>query len=546
MPTLVELAMLPEPTGEPGGAVPEPSAALGPALVEARLRGEREHGRQLARLLEQARDQGTVQERIVRVVRRLAGALGGMATLTTECGQRLAATPEEAVDMLPVNDLTWDVLSGRLAAAAVEDGAWRIRLIAVGGTPPRAVLTLGLHRPFDEHAAALLSQAAQILALLLEIRGAAVEGEQLLRTVSQLRLAVLQLLMTGQVTAAQRTAEGLRPGLLDAEYARVYIVEGPAAERPALAQECGAAISDRALVVPCPAFDSHLIVVCPVRRPVPGAAHEDRAVEEPLRQMVGARPGHYLGGSGVRPIGEAAGAYGEAVRALAVARFQPERSRLYSPRTGLHEVLEPDAWARWAAGVLHPLDTVPYAARDPLLGTVRLALDFPATAAARILGVSRNTVRARTSRAGALLGLDLTEAADRATAHLALRTARRLPAQGPAPTLDALLAATPVVSWARALLRGLDADRRDLRSTLRAWIAANTHVETTADRLGVHVQTVREHLRSAERLLEQQLLAGGGGVHDLVLAFAALEAAGEAPNATGSRRDSGQARKGQR
>ncbi|KUJ67064.1 hypothetical protein ACZ90_31485 [Streptomyces albus subsp. albus] len=503
---------------------------LGLALAEARLRGEREHARQLARLLEQARDQGTPQERIARVVRRLAGALGGVVALTTECGQLLAAAPEEAPDVLPVNDLTWDVLSGRLAAAAVEDGPWRIRLIAVGTAPPRAVLALGLRRPFDEHAAALLAQGAQILAMLLEIRGAAAEGDRLLRTVSQLRLAVLQLLMTGQVTAAQRTAEGLRPGLLDAEYARVYILEGPSAERPALTRDCATTIADRALVVPCPAYDSHLIVVSPARRGVPaapGAPCEDQVVEEALRGLVAVRSDHYLGGSGVHPIGEAAGAYGEADRALSVARFQPDRSRLYSPRTGLHEVLEPDAWARWAAQVLCPLGAVPYAARDPLLGTVRLALDFPATAAARILGVSRNTVRARVSRAGALLGLDLADAADRAIAHLALRAAPKLSAHGPAPTLDVLLAAPPVVGWARAMLGVLDADRRDLRNTLRSWIDANTHVETTAYRLGVHVQTVREHLRSAERLMERQLLAGGGGVHDLVLAFAALETAGE-------------------
>ncbi|WP_167376816.1 helix-turn-helix domain-containing protein, partial [Streptomyces niveiscabiei] len=81
-----------------------------------------------------------------------------------------------------------------------------------------------------------------------------------------------------------------------------------------------------------------------------------------------------------------------------------------------------------------------------------------------------------------------------------------------------LLTAPALRTWAHTLLARLDADPRDLRGTLRAWIAAQGNAERAADALGIHPQTVRDHVRSAEPVLERQLLAPGGDLYEVVLA----------------------------
>ncbi|MEV5315970.1 helix-turn-helix domain-containing protein, partial [Streptomyces sp. NPDC052610] len=52
--------------------------------------------------------------------------------------------------------------------------------------------------------------------------------------------------------------------------------------------------------------------------------------------------------------------------------------------------------------------------------------------------------------------------------------------------------------------------------------AAGGNAERAAQQLGVHAQTVREHVRAAEPVLERQLLAGGSDLYDVVLAHLAL------------------------
>ena len=60
-----------------------------------------------------------------------------------------------------------------------------------------------------------------------------------------------------------------------------------------------------------------------------------------------------------------------------------------------------------------------------------------------------------------------------------------------------------VGGWARELLGRLEGDTRNVRRTLRTWIAAGGNAERAAQSLGVHAQTVREHVRSAEPVLER-------------------------------------------
>ncbi|MDQ0913248.1 hypothetical protein QFZ22_009233 [Streptomyces canus] len=76
-------------------------------------------------------------------------------------------------------------------------------------------------------------------------------------------------------------------------------------------------------------------------------------------------------------------------------------------------------------------------------------------------------------------------------------------------------------TWARELLGRLDGDARDLRRTLRSWIAAGGNAERAAQTLAVHAQTVREHVRSAEPVLERRLIASGSDLYEVVLAHLA-------------------------
>lgn len=74
---------------------------------------------------------------------------------------------------------------------------------------------------------------------------------------------------------------------------------------------------------------------------------------------------------------------------------------------------------------------------------------------------------------------------------------------------------------ARELPARLDSDGRDLRGTLRAWISAGGNAERAAQLLGVHAQTVREHVRSAEPVLERRLLTAGSDLYEVVPAHVA-------------------------
>ncbi|MCH5677019.1 helix-turn-helix domain-containing protein [Streptomyces sp. CME 23] len=100
-----------------------------------------------------------------------------------------------------------------------------------------------------------------------------------------------------------------------------------------------------------------------------------------------------------------------------------------------------------------------------------------------------------------------------------------LDAGEPAPAharLGDLLTGPALGTWARDLIGRLDSDSRDLRRTLRTWIAAGGNAERAAQTLGMHAQTVREHVRSAEPVLERQLLAAGSDLYEVVLAHLAL------------------------
>ncbi|MFG2881969.1 helix-turn-helix domain-containing protein [Streptomyces sp. NPDC048297] len=453
-----------------------------------------------------------------RVVGWLERTVRASVCLQDAQGALLAGAPLALDDTLLA-----DVLAGRISSAAVQDGACHIRLVGLRhptqGPAAGAVLAVARQAPFDRRAAEIVLRTAGVLELLLREQELTEAGRRLRRASADLRLAILQLLMVEDIVSARRVAAGLWPGLLDQETARVYVVEVDPDERDALAEACGDATEGQALVVRCPAVDGHVIVVSPAR-----------AAGGRLRSLVDGRPGAFLGGSLRQGLARTATAYGQAVSALAVARFRPDRSAVYAERTHPERLLDPALLRAWSAEVLRPLDTLPHHIRAELLATTRLGIDFTAVSAAKVLGVSRNTVRARMDRVESLLGIDFADLATRAAARLALTTEAVHGPYDPAATggrpgrrvgLGELLASAALHPWALDLLARLDGDGRDLRGTLRAWIAAGANAERAARELGVHAQTVREHVRAAEPVLERQLLAGGGDLYEVVLAHLA-------------------------
>ncbi|MEV7325192.1 helix-turn-helix domain-containing protein [Streptomyces sp. NPDC093970] len=451
-----------------------------------------------------------------RVVAWLADAVQATVCLQEADGTVLAG------ERLPLDDgLVAQVAAGRISAAAVQDGDRHLRLVSVHAPSPRpaatAMLAVARAAPFDRRAAEIVTHTAGVVELLLRERESTNASRRLRQATADLRLAILQLLMVEDTVSARRVAAGLWPGLLDTDSARVFVVEGNPAERDGLAEDCLDITRGQALVVRCPAVDGHVIVVSPA--PTAGRW---------LRSLVDGRPGTFLGGSVRQSLARTATAYGQAISALAVAHFRPDQAAVYAERTHPERLMDPEALHAWSAAVLRPLDVLPHHTRAELLATTRLGLEFTAVSAAKVLGVSRNTVRARMDRVEALLDADFSDLAVRATAHLALNTeASRTEepggrAQPPGARLGDLLAGPGLRAWAHDLLDRLPRDGRDVRGTLRAWIAAGGNAERAAQDLGVHAQTVRDHVRGAEPVLERQLLAAGTDLYEVVLAHLAL------------------------
>ncbi|WP_405576864.1 helix-turn-helix domain-containing protein [Streptomyces sp. NBC_01092] len=463
-------------------------------------------------LLEHLRPNG---RDVRRVVAWFADAVQGSASLQDDTG-RLFAGPRLALD----HDLVAAVAAGRIASAAWEGQGRHLRLVRVTyPNPSRAgVLAVSRETPFDRRASDIVTHTVQVIELLLKADETITAGLRLERATSDLRLAILQLLMVEDTVSARRVAAGLWPGLLDTDTACVHVVEGTVEERDRVAEECIDATGERALVVLCPAVDEHVIVVTP---------GESEARE--LRSLIGRRPRTFIGGSARQSLARTATAYGQAVSALAVAHFRPDKAAVYAERTHPERLIDPAALREWTDRLLAPLDTLPHHTRAELLATTRLGLEFTAVNAAKVLGVSRNTVRARMERVEALLCTDFADLTARAVVHLALNIQVSRP-DSPADTGSAeravslydLLSGPAMGTWAQDLLARLDQDTRDLRRTLRTWIAEGGNAERTSQTLGVHAQTVREHVRSAEPVLERQLLAGGSGLYEVVLAHLAL------------------------
>ncbi|WP_307540762.1 helix-turn-helix domain-containing protein [Streptomyces sp. V3I8] len=426
--------------------------------------------------------------------------------------------------------------SGRLAAATTRVGELEVRLEAFGGGEPRPVLVTVSASALSRGAASLASQAGAVVDLLSRVSEADGTAHGYEAKAAQVRFAVLTALLAGDVTMARRMTTGNVPPLLDAQRVRVHLLHCPPADRDRLTRTYldPSGYHGPGLMVNCPVFREQLI--CPVAEdPELGGRFRQGEV---LRRLVGENPGYALGVSRPHPLTATAEAYGEAVHALAVARNSPGRLAAYRGRPSLVHVLPHRPALAWARAHLEPLQAVP----QPTVDVVRLAVTFSRSGVARLLHLSRTTVTAHCRRAEEALGIDLGEVRTRATLDLALSlTALQSdPADTgrPAvPQLGELLRAAPATAWAEPFLRPLrDSGHRDLYRTVEAWIDANTDAQRTAARVGLSRNTVRAHLRAAERLLNRDLLTTGSGVHDVVHALRVVDAQRAHPPAESGRR----------
>ncbi|MFG2717731.1 helix-turn-helix domain-containing protein [Streptomyces sp. NPDC048416] len=401
-----------------------------------------------------------------------------------------------------------------------RDGLHVVKL-PVGQAANASFLVLVSAAPFELETLALALHTAKLLALAHDVLRVRRLGD----SARGVRLGVFQMLMGGQTVLARRAMEGLSPGLLRAEYVRVYVIATPPEDRDHLMRTLEPAIEGEALLVRCPARGDHIVVVEPLccRERTPGG------VRHILTDTVSSLRTCALGGSRPYGMADVSDAYGEASNALVSAHHSLERVGIFDGSSCLAPLLGAAAH-RWAEHVLAPLLDMPYAVREELISTMRLALDFPYTQTARILGAHRNTVAARATRVAEVLGtdgspLDLKDVRVRAVVHLALsliRTWNPLNDTAPdQPSLTSILRSAPARTWAQGLLHPLRAASPDLTCTVRAWVGRNLHIDDTAEAVGVSAATVRKRLRQAEALIQRDLSTGLAGAHALVLALAA-------------------------
>lgn len=367
------------------------------------------------------------------------------------------------------------------------------------------VLIVATTDPQARAGRAVIGHAATALGFALRPRSGRA-GAPLADALRGIRLSAFQLLMTGNAVHAQRVMASLAPGLLDAESARVFIVDCARADRDTVMAEVERSLDTHALAVRCPAFHDHIIIVVP-RQPDYEPEHELRKLREAFSSANVA-----VGGSAPHPLDGVVNAYGEASDALVRAAHHPERTVMTTSRApGLVDVLPAGPAHAWASRFLQPILSMPRQGQQTLEATA-MALEFRTSAAARVIGVHRNTVARRVSQVCAGVGINPDRTLDRIALSLAIQIVSVYPLNDSGYTeevsLHDLLTHNQVRAWADKALRPLADDRRDLLRTLRAWVMAEFNADVAAARLGIATKTVRSHIRAAEPLLEKDLITG--------------------------------------
>ncbi|GAA4902685.1 helix-turn-helix domain-containing protein [Streptomonospora salina] len=456
-----------------------------------------------------------------RVADRLLQETGADIALINADGEAEVATSGITGGVLAaLEPVLTQLLGGQVAAAATQAGGMHVRCELLRRDAPRTVLVVAAGSPLTREAITLASHTGTVIDTLRRVHHADTVADRYRYAAGRLRVGLFMALMAGDVTLARRMTVGAVPPLLDAERVRVHLLYCPPSERDSIAAtyQDGPGDRGRSLIVRCPVYEPHLICLVPDDD---GGDRDGSGLGAVLRSLVRHDPRYALGISEPQPLQATAEGYEQARHALAAARHTTGRTAPYhghAPLAGLLPRAQAGAWSR---AVLAPLDTLPRFTVD----VTRLALTFPRLGVARLLGISRNTVTAHLRRAEDAIGADLHDIHVRADLALAMAVSG-LPAVGGGPdgppqgALDALLATEEADAWARAFLKPVE-DRADphLRSTLRAWVGAGGDAQRAARGLAVSRTTVRSRMRTAERLLNRDLLALGPGTHDLVHAL---------------------------
>lgn len=450
-----------------------------------------------------------------------------------------AGFPAEVPELL--RPMVRRVAHGHIACAVSRAGTFQVLVEPVGSRPPRPVLLVVSPEPLPFDTRSRIAYAGNLMAALNRAGKAEQTSLAYHRKAHQVRLAVFMALMAGDVTLGRRMTAGNVPALLASKRLRLYLLRCAPAERDRIVQayQDPSGYHGRGLMVRCPVYDHHVICLCedevedtaederrgqqrcgtgtPRPRGVPGVPGVPgvlyRLVEEQTRYLLGVSQPH--------PLADTAQAYEQARHALAAAARGCRRVVVFGGHLPLAKVLPTQTALPWARSLLAPLADAP----DLTMAVARLALLFPRSGVARLLGVSRNTVTAHVRRVEQALGMDLNSVGAQAALALALSIASpdhaRAPDSATPPTLAPALRTEEVIAWATAFLRPLERHehRLDLWATLREWIASNTDAQRAARSLGISRGTVTAHLHTAQRLLKLDLLSGGPGVHALLHAL---------------------------
>jgi sugar diacid utilization regulator len=406
------------------------------------------------------------------------------------------------------------IRQGHIGAASLNQTGYHVQLVGIGTRLPRPVLAVARRNPFPPRTSNLINRTAAALAIREQLVGNESVARELRQTLPLARLAIFTQLMSGDAETSRKLAKPLLPDLLNAAQYQVFLLECPVRQRTAVVHACEEAIPDQVLIVESPTTDTHIVII----------AQADPAQDNgPLRRTLGAITtaySCYLGES--RPVHPERVREGHrmATQALVVARRQPGRSAAYHGEHQLGQVLDEQAHS-WAHTLLEPLSDLPARDRQTLITTLGQALRRGHNGAARHMRLNRKTVTSRCKRVETLLGIDLSSMQSRARLDLALQLAELSagPASGPAPHLADILRTPAAQAWAQELLAPLQRDSRPLARTARAWIACNGRVETCAEYLGTHPNTVRNHLAACGQLLGRRIVGSGSGTNDLVLAL---------------------------
>jgi PucR C-terminal helix-turn-helix domain len=491
-----------------------PLAHLAQLVADARCGQEAAAARRLHALLAcvpaLSADSATAQG----VLRWLGRAVGGQAVLIPP-HQPAPLLSDGA--QLPAHRVA-DLAAGHAQSAADTAGSWSVRMYALGPTGPHSVLAVARQGDWSAAAAEAVARAESILSGWLRLRS----NSQ--RTYTAIRASLLQMLMSGQILAAQRSAHPLAisPDVLTADQVKVHVMDSAGGgRRELLASVCEHHLGPEGLVTYCPVDDGQLIIVTCAR----GDA------DAVLRGIIAEHPGHHVGTSRSVPLDNVADGHDQATRALAAASASLDRCAEYDPETDLAQILPTAPAHCWAADLLSPLGAWSPGQRGQWLDTMRLWLVYGPGGASRITGLHRNTPRLRVEAVAGALALNLASLADRVRIDLALRIDRLYPdasaPAGPVPSLIGLLRCDQAHHWAEDFLARVDGDLLD---TVTTWIESGRRTDLTAARLGVHAKTVQSRLRHAEGQLRRPLISppdpetaadsanGLSGAHDLVLA----------------------------